>query len=92
MSAAHYSIVQTICILVIVLCFTIIAGVSFHSVEEIHYVKKFYPKTFTVEEARDAAIVELIKVFFVSFPLLLIIVLCSHVSKHCKKPPRQHRR
>lgn len=47
--------------------------VSFHSVQEIHYLKTFYPPTFTVEEAYYATIVELIKVFLISFPIILLI-------------------
>lgn len=39
---------------------TVVTAVSLHSVEEIHYLKSFYPDRFSVPEA--AAEVELIKV------------------------------
>jgi hypothetical protein len=48
----------------------VIGAVSYHSVGEIHYLKKFYPSTFTVLEAFLAAVVELIKVGFIAAPLL----------------------
>lgn len=51
----------------------VIAAVSWHSVEEIHYLKTFYPDHFTVEEAFYASLVELIKVFLIAFPLLLVM-------------------
>jgi len=51
-----------------------ISLVSFHSVQEIHYLKSFYPSTFTVEEAYYASVIELVKVFLISFPIGLAIV------------------
>lgn len=53
----------------------VIALVSWHSVQEIHYLKSFYPRSFTVVEAGWAAVVELVKVTLISFPILLTIVL-----------------
>ncbi|HEX9757241.1 MAG TPA: hypothetical protein VGB26_05520 [Nitrospiria bacterium] len=58
---------------VIGICMVVIASVSWHSVEEIHYLKSFYPKQFTVEEAFYASGVELIKVILVGLPLFLVI-------------------
>ena len=57
----------------------IIAAVCWHSVEEIHYLKSFFPKQFSVEEAFYASAVELIKVVIVAVPLFFIIVtgFCS---------------
>lgn len=57
----------------IVTSIIVIAAVSWHSVEEIHYLKTFFPKQFTVEEAFYASGIELIKVFLIAFPLLLVI-------------------
>jgi hypothetical protein len=57
-------------------CLIAITAVSFHSVEEIHYLKSFYPASFTVTDASAASVVELIKVFLVAFPLLLMILVC----------------
>ena len=42
----------------IAISIVVIAAVSWHSVEEIHYLKTFYPKQFTVEEAFYASGVE----------------------------------
>lgn len=53
----------------------VIALVSWHSVQEIHYLKTFYTGSFTVAEAGWAALVELVKVALVSFPILLAIFL-----------------
>ena len=60
----------------IAVCLIAIAAVSFHSVEEIHYLKSFYTGSFTVSEAAAASVVEFIKVCLVAFPLLLIILVC----------------
>ena len=57
----------------IVICLVIISAVCWHSVEEIHYLKSFFPKQFTVEEAYYASKVELVKIAIISFPLMLII-------------------
>jgi hypothetical protein len=56
-------------------CLAAISAVSWHSVEEIHYLKTFYPRTFTVEEALYATMVEWFKVALISFPLILIVVV-----------------
>ena len=58
---------------VITLCIIVIAAVSWHSVEEIHYLKTFYPKQFTVEEAFYASGVEFIKVILIGLPLFFVI-------------------
>lgn len=52
----------------------IIAAVCWHSVEEIHYLKSFFPKQFSVEEAFYAGAVELIKVVIVAIPFFFTIV------------------
>ena len=44
-------------------------------IEEIHYLKSFFPKSFTVEEALYASIIELIKIIFACVPFLLVIGL-----------------
>ena len=65
-----------ISITIIIACVIFLTYASFHSVWEIHYLKSFYPKSFTVTEAGYAAIVELIKIALISFPLVIIITLC----------------
>lgn len=51
----------------------VFAAVCWHSVEEIHYLKSFYPERFTVEEAFHASAVELIKVTIIGLPISLIV-------------------
>lgn len=58
-------------------CVIIIAAVSFRSIEEIHYLKSFYPGSFTVEEAFYAALIEFIKIHIISLPLMVIILLAA---------------
>ena len=58
----------------IVASIIIIAAVCWHSVEEIHYLKSFFPKQFSVKEAFYASAVELIKVVIVAVPFFFIIV------------------
>jgi hypothetical protein len=50
----------------------IVSAVCWHSVEEIHYLKSFYPRQFSVEEAFYASAVELIKIIIISFPFFFI--------------------
>jgi len=54
--------------------------ICFHSVEEIHYLKSFFPVRFTVQEAFYASAVELIKVVIVGIPFLLFISICLVLS------------
>ena len=56
-------------------------SVAFHSVEEIHYFKSFYPKEFTVEEAFFASLVELIKVFLVAAPIIMAYKIIMEIYK-----------
>lgn len=57
------------------------AAVCAHSVQEIHYLKSFFPKVFSVEEAFYAAAVELIKVVIIGLPVLLLMGLCALLAK-----------
>lgn len=59
----------------------VIAAVSWHSVEEIHYLKTFYPAKLTVEEAEQAAWVELIKVHLISLPLVIVTAAAVYLLK-----------
>jgi len=63
---------------VIVLAVLIFSAISYHSIEEIHYLKTFFPKTFTVEQAFYASGVELIKIIIIAIPVFLIIALCLY--------------
>jgi hypothetical protein len=62
--------------LVIVIGVIAFAAVCIHSVDEIHYLKSFFPADFAVEEAYYASVIELIKVIIIGLPILLIIGIC----------------
>ena len=63
-------------ILLVVTALAALAAVCLHSLEEIHYLKHFFPPSFTVEQACYAAVVELIKVAIIALPLVLFIAVC----------------
>ena len=67
--------------LAILLSILIVAAVCYHSLEEIHYVKSFYPKQFTVEEAFYASGVELIKVVIIGVPFFLVLWVSLYLLK-----------
>ena len=52
------------------------SAICLHSIEEIHYLKSFFPRQFTVEEAFYAAAIELIKIAIIGIPFLLLIGIC----------------
>jgi hypothetical protein len=60
-------------IALVTLAVAAIGAVCLHSLEEIHYLKSFFPRAFTVQEAFYASAVELIKIIIIALPLLLII-------------------
>jgi len=63
---------------IVVLAVLIFSAISYHSIEEIHYLKTFFPKTFTIEQAFYASGVELIKIIIIAIPVFLIIALCLY--------------
>lgn len=75
-------------IALVTLAVVAIGAVCLHSLEEIHYLKSFFPRSFTVQEAFYASAVELIKVFIIALPLLLIISVSLFFlrQRHNKKP------
>ena len=70
---------------IVIICLLTIFSVSKHSVDEIHYVKRFYPPVFTVEEAYYASKVELIKVVIISVPLAVLAFVALFMLKRKKK-------
>jgi len=52
-----------------------VSAICLHSLEEIHYLKSFFPSSFTVQEAFYAGALELIKVTIVALPLVLVIAV-----------------
>ena len=65
----------------------IVSAVSWHSVQEIHYLKSFYPQQFSVQEAFGASAVELIKVLIISIPFFLMIVTGFCLLHYWKRKP-----
>jgi len=59
--------------------------ICLHSVDEIHYLKSFFPEKFTVQEAFYASAVELIKVMIIGIPFLLFISICLVLSGRLRK-------
>jgi hypothetical protein len=70
---------------IVIISLLTIFGVSRHSVDEIHYMKSFYPREFTVEEAYYASKVEFIKVVIISIPLVVLIFTALSFYKRRKK-------
>ncbi|MDP8926243.1 MAG: hypothetical protein M3M97_04875 [Actinomycetota bacterium] len=70
---------------VIALSIVIVSAVCWHSLEEIHYLKSFYPQQFTVEEAFYASAVELIKVAVIGLPFFLIVGTGLYLLHHFKE-------
>ena len=76
---------RVVILLGIAISIIVITAVSWHSVEEIHYLKTFYPKQFTVEEAFYASGVELIKAILIGLPLVLAIGTGIYLLRYFKK-------
>jgi hypothetical protein len=58
----------------IVISVIVVSAVCWHSVTEIHYLKSFYPRQFSVEEAFYASGVELIKVLIITVAFFFALV------------------
>lgn len=61
------------------------SAVCWHSIEEIHYLKSFFPKQFTVQEAYLASAIELIKVIMIGMPIVLVIAVSLYILRHTNK-------
>jgi hypothetical protein len=77
---------HTFLITLVVLSLAGITAICLHSLEEIHYLKSFFPSTFTVQEACYAGILELIKVGIITFPLVLLIAVCLVTLRRKNEP------
>lgn len=73
--------IKPLLIVLVILSIGIITAVAFHSTQEIHYLKSFFPEEFTVQEAKDASIIELIKVIIISIPIIFLIAVCLTILK-----------
>jgi hypothetical protein len=67
-----------------------ISAACWHSVQEIHYLKTFFPSSFTVEEAHQAAVIELIKIALISFPVLVAMGVALLLGCLFGKEDKQH--
>ncbi len=70
---------------VIILAVAVFSAVCWHSVVEIHYLKSFFPKQFSVQEAYYAAAIELIKIIIIGMPIILITAITLYVWRHKNK-------
>lgn len=57
----------------------VMSSASWHSLEEIHYFKSFYPEEFSVAEVFYASAVELIKVTIIGAPFYLIMLVSLYL-------------
>ena len=73
-------VVRIVCAAIVVACVGAVAAVCWHAVQEIHYLKTFYPVQFTVGDAFWASGVELVKVALITLPLLLVAALAVLVD------------
>lgn len=76
--------IHIILILLIATALAATTAVCVHSLEEIHYLKTFFPRTFSVEEAFYAGALELFKVVIITIPLLLLIIVCLVFLHQCR--------
>ena len=67
-------ILRAVILSVVSISLFVITAVCWHSMEEIHYLKTFFPRQFSVEETFYASGVELIKVVIISIPFIGIII------------------
>lgn len=72
---------------VIAISLIVVSVVCWHSLEEIHYLKSFYPQQFTVEETFYASAVELVKVIIIGLPFFLIVGTGLYLLRHFRGKP-----
>lgn len=77
---------RIILIALVVLAFAAVTAVCLHSLEEIHYLKSFFPATFTVQQAFYAGALELVKVAIIALPLVLLIGICLFFIRQRNNP------
>ncbi len=71
----------------VVVSIIIVSAVCWHSVQEIHYLKSFYPQQFSVQEAFYASAVELVKVVIITIPFLFAIIAGLCLLRYWKRTP-----
>ena len=66
---------------------TALFAICLHSLEEIHYLKSFFPRSFTVEEAFYAAGLELVKILILALPILTAIAIALFSIRRRDRSP-----
>jgi hypothetical protein len=74
-------LLRTFPILLVFIALAAITAVCLHSLEEIHYLKSFFPSSFTVQEAFYASALELIKIVIITIPLVLGMAVCLFIYR-----------
>lgn len=82
MDKSQQKILQVIAGLAIAVSLSAIFAICLHSVEEIHYLKSFFPRKFSVQEAFYASGVELVKIIVLLIPLLTIIGVALFILRN----------
>jgi ABC-type sugar transport system permease subunit len=77
--------IELIMVLIISVSLVFLFAVCFHSLEEIHYLKSFFPQTFTMEQAFYASVIELIKIAIIAVPLVVVIYIGLFYLKNRKQ-------
>ena len=77
--------IELIMVLIISVSLVFLFAVCFHSLEEIHYLKSFFPQTFTMEQAFYASVIELIKIAIIAVPLVVVIYIGLYYLKNRKQ-------
>jgi hypothetical protein len=75
---------QLLLIAAIAISIAVVTAVCWHSLGEIHYLKSFFPRQFTVQEAFYASALELVKVLIISLPFVLITATALYLLRHSK--------
>ena len=77
--------IELIMMLAISVSVVFLFAVCFHSLEEIHYLKSFFPQTFTMEQAFYASAIELIKIVIIAVPFVVVIYMGLFYLKNRKQ-------
>jgi hypothetical protein len=73
---------QKVIFVIIILGTAIFTAVCWHSVQEIHYLKSFFPRQFSVQEACYATAIELIKVILIGMPIGAIAAATIYILRN----------
>jgi hypothetical protein len=68
--------------IIIIMGTVIFTAVCLHSVQEIHYLKSFFPRQLSVQEAYYATAIELIKVIMIGMPIVAIAAVSIYILRY----------